>query len=90
MKVTDFFDLLWESFGLAAMDGTENTGEPTEVWDSAVVTAAGSAGSVFTGETGFEWSTGAVVKTTGLTTGGDGREGWTGSKGNCCAKVSDV
>ncbi len=53
MKVTDFFDLLWESFGLAAMDGTENTGEPNEVWDSVVVTAAGSAGGGFTGETGF-------------------------------------
>ena len=90
MKVTDFFDLLWETFGLAAMDGTDNTGERNEVWDSVVVTAAGSMGGGFTGETGFEWSNGAVVKTTGLTTGGDGREGWTGSKGNCCAMVSDV
>ena len=55
-----------------------------------MVTAAGSAGGEFTGETGFEWSDGAVVKTTGLTTGGDGRKGWTGSKGNCCATVIDV
>ncbi len=86
MKVADFFDLLWESFGLAAMDGIDNTGER----NSVVVTAAGSMGGGFTGETGFEWRNGAVVKTTGLTTGGDGREGWTGSKGNCCAMVRDV
>jgi hypothetical protein len=70
------------------MDGT--TGEPNKVWDSVVVTAAGSAGGGFGGATGCEWSDGAVVTTTGLTTGGDGREGWTGSKGNCCATVIDV
>jgi hypothetical protein len=57
VKVTDFFDLLWESFGVPAMDGTDNTGEPNEVWDSVVVTAGGSAGGGFTGETGFEWIT---------------------------------
>ena len=64
------------------MNGSDNTGEPNEVWDSVVVTVAGSAGGEFTGETGFEWSDGAVVKTTGLTTGGDG--------GNCCATAIDV
>ena len=72
------------------MDGTDNTGELYEVWDSVVVIAAGSAGGGFAGETGFECFDWAVVKTTGLTTGGDGREGWTGSKGNCCATMIDV
>ena len=69
------------------MDDTSKPEEvPTEVWDSVAVTA-GSTGSVLTAGTGFERSNGAVV-TTGLTSGGvDGREVWTGSKGNCCATV---
>ena len=55
-----------------------------------MVTAAGSAGGEFTGETGYEWSDGAVVKTTGLTTSGVDRESGTGSKGNCCTTVIGV
>ena len=60
MKVTDFFDLLWERFGLAAMDDTSKPEEPTEVWESVVVTA-GSTGGGLTAGTGFERSNGTVV-----------------------------
>ena len=65
MKVTDFFDLLWESFGLAAMDDTSKPEETTEGWNSVAVTA-GSTGGGLTAGTGFERSIWAVV-TTGLT-----------------------
>ena len=68
------------------MDDTSKPEEPTEVWDSVAVTA-GSTGGGLTAGTGFERSNGTVV-TTGLTSGGgDCKEVWTGSKGNCCATV---
>ena len=55
MKVTDFFDLFGESFGLAAMDDTSKPEETTEGWNSVAVTA-GSTGGGLTAGTGFERS----------------------------------